>query len=250
MSINLIMPMGGAGTRFANNGIECPKPLIQIDHRHFFEYAADSIRKHCEIESLIFVVLHDHVERFGIDDEIHTYAPEAKVIELDHVLNGAVLTSMRGAGAVDNDKPIVFCDCDLMFRSEKLYGYLSGTEGEYRSGELDGFLVTFENSDGRFSYVKKNEEGFVTGTAEKKVISNRAVCGAYGFRDKDSFLEYAGKYMDNCPYNEYYMSGIYNLMIDEGKKIGEFPTDEFLSFGTPEEYEMARALLEERSGRD
>ncbi len=246
MSINLIMPMGGAGTRFANLGYECPKPLIEINHRHFFEYAADSVRKHCGIESLTFVVLRDHIERFGIDSEIWKYAPEAVIIELDHVLNGAVLNIMRGADAIDNDKPLIFCDCDLMFRSEKLYSYISGDEGNatYSTGELDGWLVTFENSDGRFSYVKKDDRGFVVETAEKKVISDRAVCGAYGFRNKDIFLEYAGKYMDNCPYNEYFMSGIYNLMIEENKKIGEFPTDDFLSFGTPEEYKNAKELLE------
>ncbi len=245
MSINLIMPMGGAGTRFANLGYECPKPLIEISGRHFFVYAADSVRKRCDIENIIFVVLHDHVERFSIDREIRKYAPEAVIIELDHVLNGAVLTSMRGAEAVSNALPLVFCDCDLMFTSEKLYSYVKGdTAGlKYSPGELDGFLVTFENSDGRFSYVKTDESGYIRETAEKKVISDRAVCGAYGFKNKDTFLEYSGRYMDNCPYNEYFMSGIYNLMIEDGKRIGEFPTDHFLSFGTPEEYERARECL-------
>ncbi len=245
MSINLIMPMGGAGTRFANLGYECPKPLIEINKRHFFEYAADSVRKYCDVESITFVVLKDHVERFGIDKAIKEYAPDAVIIELDHVLNGAVLTSMRGAAAIENDLPLIFCDCDLMFRSESLYAYAdsSSDNGKYRNNELDGWLVTFSNSDGRFSYVKTDENGYVIETAEKKVISSRAVCGAYGFANRDLFIRYAEKYMDNCPYNEYFMSGIYNIMIEDGKKIGEFPTDHFLSFGTPEEYENAKELL-------
>ena len=240
MSINLIMPMGGAGTRFANLGYESPKPLIEINNRHFFEYAADSIRKHCDIESIVFVVLKDHVERFGIDKEIKKYAPEAVIEVLDHVLDGAVLTSMRGADALDNDLPLIFCDCDLMFRSEMLYAYLGSGCNKYKSGELDGWLFTFENSDGRYSYVKTDDRGFVTETAEKKAISSRAVCGAYGFKNKDLFLKYADEYLKNCPYNEYFMSGVYNVMIGDGKKIGEFPTDHFLSFGTPEEYENAK----------
>ncbi|MBR2186357.1 MAG: NTP transferase domain-containing protein, partial [Lachnospiraceae bacterium] len=126
MSINLIMPMGGAGTRFANLGYECPKPLIEMGGRHFFEYAADSIREHCDIYGITFVVLKDHIDRFNIDREIMKYAPEAKIIVLDHVLNGAVLTCMKGVESIDNDRPLIFCDCDLMFRSEKLYAYLEG----------------------------------------------------------------------------------------------------------------------------
>jgi len=267
MSINLVMPMGGAGTRFANLGYESPKPLIDLNGRHFFEYAADSILKHCKVESITFVVLKDHIERFAIDKAVLKYAPDAGIVVLGHVLNGAVLTCKRGAETINNDLPLIFCDCDLMFRSEKLYAYADGTAGgsdyktdgaagrsdyktdgaaggsDYKNGELDGWLVTFENSEPRFSYVKTDENGFVTETREKEVISNRAVCGAYGFRNRELFLSYAEKYMDNCPYNEYFMSGIYNLMIKEGKRIGEFPTDEFLSFGTPDEYNQAREIL-------
>ncbi len=245
MSINLIMPMGGAGTRFANLGYESPKPLIDLNGRHFFEYAADSVKKHCNVSSITFVVLKEHIERFGIDKAVLEYAPDARIVVLDHVLNGAVLTCKRGAETINNDLPLIFCDCDLMFRSEKLYSYADGAAGgsDYKNGELDGWLVTFENSEPRFSYVRTDEKGFVTETREKEVISSRAVCGAYGFRNKELFLSYAEKYMDNCPYNEYFMSGIYNLMIEEGKRIGEFPTDEFLSFGTPDEYKQAREIL-------
>ncbi len=247
MSINLVMPMGGAGTRFANLGYECPKPLIEIGGRHFFEYAADSIAKHCDIAGITFVVLKDHIDRFNIDREIKKYAPGAEIIVLDHVLKGAVLTCMKGAEILKNGLPVIFCDCDLMFTSEMLYAYLRGDRENtaYPVGELKGWLMTFENSDGRFSYVKTDEKGYVTMTAEKDPISNRAVCGAYGFANKDLFLEYAGKYMDRCPYNEYFMSGVYNLMAEEGMNIGEFPVDDFLSFGTPEEYENAKKVLEE-----
>ena len=82
MSINLIMPMGGAGTRFANTGCESPKPLIDLNGRHFFEYAADSIRKYCDVKSITFVVLKDHIERFGIDAEIRKYSRDSPRVDV------------------------------------------------------------------------------------------------------------------------------------------------------------------------
>ncbi len=241
MSINLIMPMGGAGTRFSHSGFECPKPLLDLNGRHFFEYAADSVRGHVELESLTFVILKEHALRFDLDSEIRKYAPEARIVYLNQVLKGAVLTCMKGAEAIENDMPVVFSDCDLLFTSEGFYKYAG--ELEYKGESLDGWLLTFENSDGRFSYVKTDENGFVTETAEKNPISSRAVCGSYGFRNKDIFLKYAERYLNECPYEEYFMSGVYNVMVKDNLKIAEFPTDRFISFGTPEEYERAKEIL-------
>lgn len=36
MKLNVIMPMGGGGTRFGNHGFNVPKPLIEIYGNHFF----------------------------------------------------------------------------------------------------------------------------------------------------------------------------------------------------------------------
>jgi hypothetical protein len=39
------------------------------------------------------------------------------------------------------------------------------------------------------------------------------------------------------------MSGIYNLIIEQGGKVMSFPMDKMISFGTPDEYEKARSLV-------
>ena len=49
--INLVMPMAGGGTRFKNNEIDIPKPLIEINEKPFFFWAAQSILKFIEIEN-------------------------------------------------------------------------------------------------------------------------------------------------------------------------------------------------------
>lgn len=36
MKLNVIMPMGGGGTRFGNHGFNVPKPLIEIYGKPFF----------------------------------------------------------------------------------------------------------------------------------------------------------------------------------------------------------------------
>lgn len=230
--------MGGAGTRFLNNGYECPKPLIDLNGKPFFKWACDSIYGQVELATLTFVVLKDHIERFGIDEKILSYYPEAHIEVLPHVLNGAVLTAIEGAKTIENDGPILFCDCDLMFKCAGLYDLYNAPKYS-----ADGSLLTFTSDLDRYSYVQTDDEGNAVKTAEKKVISDHAITGAYGFKNAKLFLDAAAEYMDACEYEEYFMSGIYNILIEQGRKIKVLTVDETVNFGTPQEYEEARKIL-------
>ena len=75
--MHLIMPMGGAGTRFFNNGYDCPKPLLLLQGKPFFYWSARSVLSCCRVESLTFVVLQEHIDRFDIDKRILEFFPQA-----------------------------------------------------------------------------------------------------------------------------------------------------------------------------
>lgn len=230
-NINLIMPMAGGGTRFKKEGIDIPKPLIGLNGKPFFFWATQSIVKFAKIDDLIFIVLKEHVEKYKIDREILKYYPNAKLKIIDQVLNGAVLTCLRGIELINNENPVLFNDCDHSFLCETFYDFILKSKDD-----ADGAILTFTSNDPRFSYIEINNLGNVTKTMEKKVISNKAICGAYYFKNKNIFKKSAQKYLDDCNYNEYFISGVYNIMIKENMKIKYFLTDLHISFGTPEEY--------------
>ncbi len=238
MKVNLIMPMAGAGSRFALKGYDVPKPMMDLNGIPFFYWASQSLMGHMEIETTTFVILREHADNFGLDLKIKGYFADANIVYLDEVLNGAVMTCMEGAKTIGNDYPVIFCDCDLMFVCDSLYDY-------YKADSLDaqGTLVTFKSSEDSYSYVRLGDDGFVAETAEKQVISEDAICGAYGFASKDVFMRAALKYMSKCPYDEYYMSGLFNILISQDMKVRSFTVDEMVSFGTPEEYEVALGIL-------
>ena len=93
--LNVIMPMGGGGTRFGNHGFNVPKPLIEIYGKPFFYWATQSLVKNIEIESLTFVVLKEHIEKFAIDQRIKEFYPDARINVIPEVLPGAVLTGIK-----------------------------------------------------------------------------------------------------------------------------------------------------------
>ncbi|MDE6284784.1 MAG: glycosyltransferase family 2 protein [Bacilli bacterium] len=233
--VHLIMPMGGAGSRFKRDGVMIPKPLIEIEGKPFFYWAVRSISKFMTNFDLTFVVLAAHIKDFRIDEKIKEYFPDASIIVIPEVLDGAVLTCLEGVKQIGDDAPIIFNDCDHMFRCDKLYEKCQNIPWEE-----DGLLLSFVSDDAKFSYLQLDENGMVCQTVEKVVVSNHAICGVYCFKNKSVFENAAKKYLVNCDYTEFFVSGVYNVMVEDKQKIGYFDVDMHVSFGTPEEYELAK----------
>jgi dTDP-glucose pyrophosphorylase len=100
-----------------------------------------------------------------------------------------------------------------------------------------GALVSFESCEPRYSYAKVNDEGFVIKTAEKEVISNHALCGAYFFSTGKKFKDVAHKLLNEPKFKkpEYYVSLLYNYILGDGEQVRLANMEEYYSYGTPEE---------------
>ena len=123
-----------------------------------------------------------------------------------------------------------------MFLCSSFYEFCKYDEFE----TIDGGLLTFKSHDPKFSFVAYDENGYVNHTVEKQAISEDAICGAYYFRNKQIFEEAVEIYLKNCSYNEFFVSGVYNVMAEQGRKIKSFNVDQHVSFGTPDEFEEAK----------
>ena len=114
--LHLVMPMGGKGSRFSKYGYEYPKPLLEIQGKPFFYWATQSIAKFIDVIDITFVVLQEHIDKYDIDKHIKKYYPEAIIHVIPEVLNGAVLTCQEGLQEIKDNNPILFNDCDHIFR--------------------------------------------------------------------------------------------------------------------------------------
>ena len=233
--LHLIMPMGGRGARFFKDGFVIPKPLILLRDRPFFYWAAQSILMDTPVADLRFVVLEEHVRDFAIDRVIQQFYPDAAITVIPEVLPGAVLTCMAGAKDIRDGGPLLFNDCDHMFRCRAFADFCAA--GNFKSP--DGALLTFRSAEEKFSYLRYDEAGAIIGTAEKQVVSEDAICGAYYFKNADTFLSAAEAYLTECRYEEFFVSGVYDVMARAGLKLQAFQTDLHISFGTPAEYAVA-----------
>lgn len=234
--LHLIMPMAGAGSRFSKDGYALPKPIIEIQGKPFFYWAARSIEKYVPLADMTFVILRQHCLEHHLDQLIIRYFPQAKVTILPQVTAGPVLTCLEGLRDIPDEGPVLFNDCDHLFCCSQVNKLLI----QHVSLPFEGGILTFPADTPQFSYVCYDESGRIVGTVEKRVVSNHAICGAYLFKNAEIFKTIAQKYLKTCPYKESFISGMYNVMCQQGMTIQDFMLDFHVEFGTPEEYLLAK----------
>jgi NDP-sugar pyrophosphorylase family protein len=226
------MPMGGLGSRFAKEGYEIPKPLIEVDGKPMFMRALDSFNSVDDIQH-IFVIREEHDEKYDLSNQILKQLPNAKIAVLDHDTGGAVETCLIAEGFIDDSLPIAVADCDIYFESKTYFEKIQNNE----VNAVDGMLLTFESSDARYSYVELDENDEVIRTAEKIVISNHAILGGYFFKTGELFKSLANQFISEGlgDLKEFYMSHLFNILLAHSAKIEIASVDTMHIFGTPEE---------------
>lgn len=236
-TLQILMPMGGLGQRFRDAGYDTPKPLIDVNGTPMFRKALAAYDSYEGEKRHIFVIRKDTDDEYGLADQIRAILPEAKIKVLDHNTNGAVETCLVAEDLIDSTLPLVIMDCDISFDAGN---YFELIEQSVNNNDYDGLLLSFDSQDPRYSFAEINEDNIVTRTAEKIAISDNALMGAYFFTHASSFLEAAHELVTrniSAEMKEYYVSLIYNILIDQSKRIG-LAKGTFYCFGTPEELQQ------------
>lgn len=235
--LHIIMPMAGEGSRFAKAGWTTPKPLIELRGVPLFQRAIGSVALPGVEMKYSFIVRQEHIDKQHIDRLIQDILPEARIFSVLKTTRGAVETCLVAEAAIDDDDAVVVMDCDLEFRSVG-YNQLVSKALSLPAEEADGgALVSFESDNPRYSYALVDDGGRVLRTAEKEPISNHALCGAYFFGSGKDFKRIAHQLLDDGTHGkaEFYVSLLYNYLLDEGKIVRLATMEEYYSYGTPEE---------------
>lgn len=241
--LHIIMPMAGEGSRFLKEGWITPKPLIQLHGKELFLRAIGSVSEKDIEMKYSFIVRQEHIDKYHIDEGIKKILPDANIFSVLKTTRGAVETCLMAESSIADNDAVIVMDCDLEFRSKRFIEIIKeelsqGTRDKGQEDIIDGgALVAFESNEPRYSYAALDENGNVVRTAEKEVISNYALCGAYFFSSGKNFKSIAHRLLDEPEFkkNEYYVSLLYNYLLADGARVRLAPMEEYHSYGTPEE---------------
>ena len=236
-NLHIIMPMAGEGSRFRDAGWTTPKPLIELKGKPLFVRAIESVKVPGVEMKYSFIVRTEHIDLYGIDKSIKAILPDAQVYSVEKTTRGAVETCMIAEENIADSEAVVVMDCDLEFRSpgyRRLIENALSMDAELARG---GVLVSFTSQLPKYSYAEVGDDGLVKRTAEKEVISDHALCGAYFFASGRQFKEIAHRLI-NAPVMEkpeFYVSLLYNYMLRDGDPVRLAEMEMYRSYGTPEE---------------
>lgn len=229
--------MAGEGSRFRDAGWKTPKPLIELEGKPLFIRAIESVKVEGVPMKYSFIVRQEHIDDYGVDKGIKEILPDARIYSVKQTTRGAVETCLIAEPGIADEDAVIVMDCDLEFRSKKYSDIIKSVLEMSAEEAKGGALVSFESDLPKYSYAEVGEDGLVKRTAEKEVISNHALCGAYFFSSGKQFKQAAHRLLDEPVMlkPEFYVSLLYNYLLKDGSPVRLANMEMYRSYGTPEE---------------
>jgi capsule biosynthesis phosphatase len=225
--MNIVIPIGGVGQRFKDEGYDLPKPLISVLGKPMIYHVINSLD--LENTDIVYIVYHNHLKEFNFETLIKFYFRNVniKFVSLDYLTKGAAETVLRGLETFTEDKlndNVLLLDCDTFYSDDII--------GKYKSQSNKNTIFYFNSTDPKpiFSYITL-ENNKVTDIKEKIKISDNANTGAYGFESGAELKQYCNKVLGLD--KEVYISCVYEEMLKDGKAISGTEIVNFNCVGTP-----------------
>ncbi len=253
--MNIIIPMAGAGQRFADEGYKIHKPAIPtIDRRTGRELpmvvcATMDLPGVLDSGSNITYIDRTFHKTDGVEDEILKYYPKCNFITVERLTEGQASTCMLAKDIINNDEPLLIAGCDNgMVMNDKEFDELSK--------KCDVIVFTYRNNEAvlekpnAYGWVKVDDKNRITGLSIKKAISNtpmndHAIVATFWFKKGSMFVEATEKMINENDRinNEFYVDQTIKHILDLGYDARVFEIDRYIGWGTPKDYEEYTATI-------
>lgn len=227
----VLIPAAGQGKRFSEVGYQHPKPLIDLDGKPMISLVLENFK---EIGKTVVIMQKRHIETYCADTILKNIYPGTEVVAVDGLTEGAACTVLTAKAFIDNQSELIIANSDQFLTCD-----IENFIREMREKNADGGILTFKDTNPKWSFAKTNSERLVVEVAEKKPISDQATVGVYYYRKGSDFV-WAAEQMIRKNIrvnNEFYVCPVFNELIAGGAKVYtyEISRTEMNGLGTPED---------------
>ena len=222
--MHLIIPMSGIGKRFLEAGYTVPKPLIEVDGKPMIEHVVGCFPG---VDKVSFICNNLHLRTTKMREILTRICPQAMIYEVPvGSKRGPVEVVLSIASDIGDDEEVIVSYCDY----SKVWDF-EAFKIDCRTDNLDGSIPCYTGfhphmlGPDHYAYCKL-ENGLVTQIQEKKPftdnkMSEYASCGSYYFKKGSHVKKYFRQLVDSglTVNNEFYVSMVYNHMIQDGLKV-------------------------------
>lgn len=238
--LNVVIPMAGAGSRFAKAGYTFPKPLIEVGGKPMIQTVVENLNIDA---NYIFIVQNSHREQYNLDTTLRLIVPGCEIIGIDGVTEGAASTVLLAKNYINNDAPLFFANSDQ-------YVEWNSSEFFYKMQETgaDGGIPIFKSTHPKWSFARLDVNHHVIEVQEKNPISDNATVGFYYFKKGSDFVKNAEEMIaaNDRVNNEFYLCPVYNYLIKNGGVVRISEIQEMWGLGTPEDLDTYLKLKHKR----
>ena len=245
--MKILIPMAGAGNRFAEAGYKLSKPAIPTTNIKDGEkvpmvVAATLCIPEAQNSEVIYVDRDFH-KQDGIHETIKKIIPKAEFITIDYLTKGQASTCLLAKEYINNNNELFLGACDNgMIMEEDKFSLLKK--------DSDAIIITHTNDSNiemnpcAHSWIElRTDEITAKRISIKKPISDtpmydHATTGMFWFKKGSDFVFLAEKMIDSVDMTggEYYIDGTMQYAIEEGLRVTIFDVN-YICWGTPQDYE-------------
>lgn len=227
--MNIIIPIGGIGQRFIDEGFTKPKPLINVLGEPMIKKVIQSLS--ITPYDTLHIVYNKTLDSYNFPDLLKHYFPslDIKFYPIDRLTRGAAETVMLCLENLDEatlKEPFLIADGDTMYSDPIL--------SAFEDKKSNMIFYTFNtDSNPIYSYIRLDKKERVIEIAEKVKISDYANTGAYGFKSGKKLKKYITQLLESETSKELYISQVYDLMLKNKEEILSHKVEGFHCVGTP-----------------
>jgi len=238
--MNILIPMAGKGIRLQDNGFRMPKPLIEVKGVPMVQRVIENTNLDA---NFIYVVRKEHVDHYSID-VILRKIKEGEIFQLEEDNEGQTQTCLLAESVLNTDEELLIINCDNYFIWDQ-----EDFEKIRERDDVDGAAFTFEDKENRshWCFAELDEKSNIKNLVEKVKISDVALAGAFYWKKGSDFVKFSKQVIEKdlrAANGEFYLGGVFQEAINNGKKIASYKIRDMKAMGTPEELESFTKWLE------
>jgi len=246
--MHIVIPMSGVGKRFIDAGYDDPKPLIVIDGKPIIQHVVELFPGESKFT---FICNQTHLDTTNMREVLKSIAPQGDIICIPNHKKGPVFAVTQMLDQIDDDEEVIINYCDF------------GTYWDYddflkhtRNRDADGAIPAYKRfhphmlGSTNYAFMRDKEQWMLEIKEKEPFTDNRmneyASNGTYYFKKGEYVKKYFPLLMEKDIHlnGEYYVSLIYNLLVNDKLTVSIYDIEHMLQWGTPQDVEEYNAWSE------
>ncbi len=241
--MTILIPLAGAGSRFAQAGYTDPKPLIPVDGQPMIVRATSDLPP---AQRWVFICRSEHLANYPLRQTLEQAYPGCTIMGVDYLTEGQASTCLLAKDYINSYDALLIGACDNGITYDQ-----GAWQHLLQDETVDAIIFTFRNNvtvernPKAYGWVAVNADQTVQRVSVKVPISNdpihdHAVVGAFWFRQGKQFVQSAEDMIKKNTRinNEFYVDECMNNAIQLGLRVKVFEIDHYICWGTPNDLQV------------